>query len=114
MLQRAENMLEHRNGDVVVTAEKAEELSRARAVKRAAPATPKAEAGAGTAPKRANIPREAAAGSSTPGAAPRGTGDQPTADGTLPQVTARAAKPRVRTVAPGVLPVPGQNAPRTP
>lgn len=114
VLQRAEALLDKREGDVVVTAEKAEELSKPRPARppsqarqrkrNAEAATPPGTAGAGAKPAPGGTSRAAPqAGQPAGGARPA------SANGSdVP------AKPRLRVVAPGLLSVPGraeQNGP---
>lgn len=113
VLQRAEALLDRREGDVVVTAEKAEELSKPRPAKppsrarvarerrknaEAAAAGPSRAAGTDATPSRGATPGAPA------GAAPRSGSAEPAPAGD----GGAGSKPRLRVVAPGLLSVPGR------
>ncbi|MCB5176201.1 MULTISPECIES: DUF2865 domain-containing protein [Microvirga] len=108
VLRRAESMLEQRKGDVIVTAEKSEELSR-----------PKATQARKAADKKADEESQAAAeaGDSAPTASRESAGIGPQAiegatvvnqgEGTRQEVVASdGTKRTIRVIAPNVIPVP--------
>jgi hypothetical protein len=122
ILQRAESMLDRHGGDVVVTAEKAEELSRPRADRRG-PARDgrerKGKVEKGTPP--AAKPEAGPAGAAEPGGPSskpvlghKDAGRTPAQPHQHQNAARGEARPRVRVVAPGILPVPGQAQPKTP
>jgi hypothetical protein len=122
VLRRAEGMLSQRRGDLIVTAQKAEELSRPKAAPAPAPAAAKKPD-----PKRpqndaAESEAAADAGASAPTASQESAGIGPRsiesgtvvprAEGPQREITrSDGAKKTVRVIAPNVIPVPEQRAP---
>ncbi len=108
ILRRAEGMLEQRKGDMIVTAEKAEELSRPKVVQARKAAEKKAA-------DEAQEAAATAAAAPTAGQESAGIGPQSIENNTIvgqgegPKrevVTSDGAKKTVRVVAPNVIPVP--------
>lgn len=116
VLRRAEGMLDQKRGDMIVTAEKAEELSRpkAAAVAKGKAADKKAATDAAEAQAA-----EAAAAAPTAGSESAGIGPQSIekdkvvgqAEGPKREVVAGGAKKTVRIVAPNIIPVPESKTP---
>lgn len=111
VLRKAESMLEQRKGDVIVTAEKAEELSRPKPSQARKAADKKAE-------EEAKAAAEAADAAPTAGRESSGIGPQSIENGIVvgkgegPKrevVTSDGTKRTVRIIAPSVIPVPTAN-----
>jgi hypothetical protein len=110
VLRRAEGMLEQRKGDLIVTAEKAEELSRPKAVQARKAAEKKAD-------DEAKAAAEIAASAPTASKESSGIGPQSIENTTVvgqgegakrEVVTNNGTKKAIRVVAPNVIPVPNQ------
>ncbi len=108
VLRRAESMLEQKKGDVIVTAEKAEEMSRPKAVQARKAAEKKAN-------DESQAAAESAAAAPTAGKESAGIGPQSIENNTIvgqgegPKrevVTSDGQKKTVRVVAPNLIPVP--------
>lgn len=111
VLRKAEGMLEQRKGDMIVTAEKAEELSRPRAVQARKAADKKAE-------EEAKEAAEIAAAAPTASKESSGIGPQSIENTTVmgqnegaqrEVVAGNGQKKTVRVIAPNVIPVPNAN-----